>query len=90
MFVPGALAADPPAQSPENDKAAIVAAARENMGTQTYCALATVDETGRAQVRTMNPFPHMKTWWCGRRSGRWSFAPPSVELDLAKQPPMKH
>lgn len=43
----------PPA--PDRDK--LIAAAREIMAAQTYCALATVDETGRPQVRTMNPFP---------------------------------
>jgi general stress protein 26 len=35
----------------------LVAAAREVMAAQTYCALVTVDKTGRPQVRTMNPFP---------------------------------
>jgi general stress protein 26 len=39
------------------DRAAIVAAAREIMAAQTYCALITLDESGRPQVRTMNPFP---------------------------------
>jgi len=39
------------------DRAKILAAAREIIGAQTYCALATLDETGRPQVRTMNPFP---------------------------------
>ena len=38
------------------DRAALIAAAREIMGAQTYCALVTLDETGRPQVRTMNPF----------------------------------
>jgi general stress protein 26 len=35
----------------------VIAAAREIMGLQTYCALVTVDSTGQPQVRTMNPFP---------------------------------
>lgn len=39
------------------DRAALIAAAREIMGAQTYCALVTMDDTGRPQVRTMNPFP---------------------------------
>src|SRR5512146_1466111 len=34
-----------------------IAAAREIMAAQTYCALATPDEDGRPQIRTMNPFP---------------------------------
>jgi general stress protein 26 len=47
------------------DRAALLAAAREIMGAQTYCALVTLDETGRPQVRTMNPFPpeeDMSVW----------------------------
>jgi general stress protein 26 len=44
-------------QPPELDRAALIAAAREIMTAQTYCALVTIDETGRPQVRTMNPFP---------------------------------
>ena len=39
------------------DRKKILEAAREIIAGQTYCALATVDETGRPQVRTMNPFP---------------------------------
>jgi general stress protein 26 len=35
----------------------LIAAAREIMAGQTYCALITQDEEGRPQVRTMNPFP---------------------------------
>jgi general stress protein 26 len=35
----------------------LIAAAREIMAGQTYCALITQDEQGRPQVRTMNPFP---------------------------------
>jgi general stress protein 26 len=35
----------------------LIAAAREIMASQTYCALITQDEPGRPQVRTMNPFP---------------------------------
>lgn len=46
------------AQKPAvKDDAAIIAGAREVMAAQTYCALATLDEAGRPQVRTMNPFP---------------------------------
>ncbi|MBN1889752.1 MAG: pyridoxamine 5'-phosphate oxidase family protein [Thermoflexales bacterium] len=39
------------------ERDAVIAAAREIMGLQTYCALVTVDSSGRPQVRTMNPFP---------------------------------
>lgn len=35
----------------------IIAAARELIGQQKYCALITLDSLGRPQVRTMNPFP---------------------------------
>ena len=42
---------------PAPDRAKIIAAARELMAAQTYCALITVDQTGRPHVRTMNPFP---------------------------------
>ncbi|HTX98811.1 MAG TPA: pyridoxamine 5'-phosphate oxidase family protein [Bacteroidota bacterium] len=35
----------------------VIAAAREIMGSQTYCALITLDSTGGPQARTMNPFP---------------------------------
>jgi general stress protein 26 len=43
----------------------LIAAAREIMGQQKYCALATVDADGRMNIRTMNPFPpekDMKVW----------------------------
>ena len=39
------------------DRAQLVEAAREIIAAQTYCALITIDDTGRPQVRTMNPFP---------------------------------
>jgi general stress protein 26 len=45
---------------PALDRAALIAAARELIATQTYCALITLDETGRPSVRTMNPFPPEK------------------------------
>ena len=35
----------------------IIIAAREIMGAQKYCALVTIDSSGRANIRTMNPFP---------------------------------
>ncbi len=39
------------------DRAKVLAAAREIMTAQQFCALITLDETGRPQIRTMNPFP---------------------------------
>src|SRR3974390_3074293 len=53
---PAALAQDKPS-SPADERARLVAGAREIMAAQTYCALVTIDEEGRPQVRTMNPFP---------------------------------
>jgi general stress protein 26 len=56
------LAPPSPARAEEKkaegpDRAAMIAAARELIGSQTFCALITLDESGRPQVRTMNPFP---------------------------------
>jgi general stress protein 26 len=39
------------------EREAAIAAAREIIGMQTYCALITVDSCGKPQIRTMNPFP---------------------------------
>jgi len=41
----------------ETDRDAVIAAAREIMSLQKYCALVTVDSSGQAHIRTMNPFP---------------------------------
>ncbi len=35
----------------------LLSAAREIMGSQTYCALMTMDSSGKPNIRTMNPFP---------------------------------
>jgi len=48
---------EPKAQPKTADRAAVIAAAREIMAAQTYCALITLDQDGRPAVRTMNPFP---------------------------------
>ncbi len=56
MTSPTAVFAQDNNQAPP-DRAKIIAAAREIMQGQTYCALITIDETGRPQIRTMNPFP---------------------------------
>ena len=52
----------------ERDSA--IAAAREIIGMQTYCALITVDSSGQPHVRTMNPFPPEKdmTVWIATNS----------------------
>ena len=39
------------------DQAKVLAAAREIMAAQQYCALITLDAAGLPQIRTMNPFP---------------------------------
>ena len=60
-------------QPPVLDRAALIAAAREIMTAQTYCALVTIDETGRPQVRTMNPFPpeeDMSVWFATNTRSR--------------------
>lgn len=53
------------ATSKQSTEAALTAA-REIMSVQRYCALITVDASGRPQVRTMNPFPpeaDMTVWF---------------------------
>lgn len=42
------------------ERDSVISAAREIMGSQTYCALVTVDSSGQPHVRTMNPFPPEK------------------------------
>ncbi len=59
-------AGGPAAPAAPPDREAVIAAARELMATQKYCALITLDETGRPSVRTMNPFPpdeDMSVWF---------------------------
>src|SRR5512134_2116246 len=58
---------------PADERARLVAAARQIMGAQTYCALVTIDEAGRPQVRTMNPFPpeeDMTVWFATNTRSR--------------------
>ncbi len=48
------------------ERDAVIAAAREIMGGQKYCAIVTMDSDGRPQIRTMNPFPpddDMTVWF---------------------------
>jgi general stress protein 26 len=63
VIAPGRVSAQ---EQTQPDRAKVIAAAREIMGAQTYCALVTVGETGRPYVRTMNPFPpeeDMTVWF---------------------------
>jgi general stress protein 26 len=60
-------------RSPAEERVRLIAAAREIMGAQTYCALITLDETGLPQVRTMNPFPpeeDMTVWFATNTRSR--------------------
>ncbi|HEX9934005.1 MAG TPA: pyridoxamine 5'-phosphate oxidase family protein, partial [bacterium] len=62
-FAANSAAQEKPAAAVNRDS--VIAAAREIMDSQQYCALITVDSTGRPQVRTMNPFPpeqDMSVW----------------------------
>ncbi len=52
---PQLMAQEKPAATVNRDP--VIAAAREIIGLQKYCALVTIDSTGQPQVRTMNPFP---------------------------------
>ncbi|MGD1046247.1 MAG: pyridoxamine 5'-phosphate oxidase family protein [Bacteroidota bacterium] len=40
-----------------SEQDSLIAAAREIISSQTYCALATIDSSGHPDVRTINPFP---------------------------------
>lgn len=56
MSLPAPVWAQDKPQAPP-DPAKVLAAAREIMEAQQYCALITLDGTGLPQIRTMNPFP---------------------------------
>ncbi len=58
-YFPSLAQADTAEEKPKAplSRAELIAAAREIMAGQTYCALITQDEQGRPQIRTMNPFP---------------------------------
>jgi len=61
IFVAEGLAQSNPTKARDS----LLAAAREIIGAQQYCGLATIDSTGRPHVRTMNPFPpdsNMVVW----------------------------
>ncbi len=70
LVVPARAAEEP---RPKLDRAQLIAAAREIMAGQTYCGLITIDEAGRPQVRTMNPFPpeeDMTVWFATNTRSR--------------------
>ncbi|MGE5125769.1 MAG: pyridoxamine 5'-phosphate oxidase family protein [Betaproteobacteria bacterium] len=73
LAAPSLWAAQEKAQPAVPERAKVLAAAREIMQAQTYCALITIDETGRPQVRTMNPFPpeeDMTVWFATNTRSR--------------------
>ncbi len=54
----------------------IISAAREMIGSLTYCALISMDTTGGISVRTMNPFPpdeNMNVWMATNKHTRKYF-----------------
>lgn len=64
FLVSGAATAEKPAAPATRDD--LIAAARKRMTAQRYCALITLDASGRPSVRTMNPFPpeeDMTVWF---------------------------
>jgi len=51
----------------------VIAAAREIIGMQQYCALITIDSSSLPNVRTMNPYPvevDMTVWMATNRQSR--------------------
>jgi len=58
---------------PSVNRDTIMLAAHEIIGETSYCALVTIDSTGRPQIRTMNPFPaneDLITWFATSRTSR--------------------
>jgi general stress protein 26 len=54
-------------------KDTLIKAAREIINASSYCALATIDEKGQPQIRTMNPFPmgdEIVVWFATNRKSR--------------------
>jgi len=52
-------------KSLKSERDSLIAAAKEIMAAQKYCALASIDSAGYPDVRTMNPFPpeeDMSVW----------------------------
>lgn len=55
----------PSAYSQDTTREKLITAARETMAAARYCALITIDSSGRAQARTLDPFPpdeNMVVW----------------------------
>jgi general stress protein 26 len=51
----------------------LISAALDIIKSTNYCALATLDETGQPQMRTMNPFPmndQIEIWFVSNRNSR--------------------
>ncbi len=67
LFLAASITSSAQSQEPKHplsDKE-LIAAAREIMSAARYCALITLDSSGRAQARTLDPFPpdeHMVVW----------------------------
>jgi general stress protein 26 len=58
---------------PRSQSDSLIYAAREIIGQQKYCAIITMDSTGRPNVRTMNPFPpeeDMTVWMATHSQSR--------------------
>ena len=56
-----------------SNRDSVIAAAREIIGHVTYCALITIDSSGTADIRTMNPFPpeeDMNVWMATKKGTR--------------------
>ncbi len=65
--------AAPPAVGSKEYRDKVIAAARQIMTAQQYCAFITVDEKGLPQVRTVNPFPpeeDMTVWFATGKQTR--------------------
>ncbi|MBN2350481.1 MAG: pyridoxamine 5'-phosphate oxidase family protein [Bacteroidales bacterium] len=73
FLAPGLFSFFAQSQTPLFPRDSILAAARDIMQSNQYCALVTVDSTGQSQVRTMNPFPlgdELVIWFATNRSSR--------------------
>lgn len=72
IIMPGSIWAQKK-QATTTERDTLLATARETMAMTKYCALVTLDETGRPQVRTMNPYPpdkNMVIWFGTNRKSR--------------------
>ncbi|MGH9873898.1 MAG: pyridoxamine 5'-phosphate oxidase family protein [Pyrinomonadaceae bacterium] len=65
FFLSLIVALGPGAQGQKVTREDLIAAARETMSAARYCALITIDSSGRPQARTLDPFPpdeNMVVW----------------------------